>query len=53
MENQNSTQVTSVKDWAIRIFLASLPLIGLIYYSFGPSETMATKSAQIGQKVTC
>ncbi len=30
MENQNSTQVTSVKDWAIRIFLASLPLIGLI-----------------------
>jgi uncharacterized membrane protein YqjE len=30
MENQNTSQVTSVKDWAIRIFLASLPLVGLI-----------------------
>jgi heme/copper-type cytochrome/quinol oxidase subunit 2 len=30
MENQNTSQVTSVKDWAIRIFLVSLPLVGLI-----------------------
>lgn len=30
MEQQNTPQVTSVKDWAIRIFLASLPLVGLI-----------------------
>jgi quinol-cytochrome oxidoreductase complex cytochrome b subunit len=30
MENQNTSQVTSVKDWAIRIFLASIPLVGLI-----------------------
>lgn len=30
MENQNTPQVTSVKDWAIRIFLASIPLVGLI-----------------------
>lgn len=30
MEHQNTPQVTSVKDWAIRIFLASLPLVGLI-----------------------
>ena len=30
MENQNTSQVTSVKDWAIRIFLASIPLVGLV-----------------------
>lgn len=38
MENQNTSQVTSVKDWAIRIFLASIPLIGfilLLVWAFG------------------
>lgn len=30
MENQNTSHVTSVKDWAIRIFLAAIPLVGLI-----------------------
>lgn len=30
MENQNQTSVMSYKEWALTIFIASLPLIGFI-----------------------
>ncbi|MCR9183447.1 MAG: hypothetical protein NXH73_11020 [Flavobacteriaceae bacterium] len=45
MENQNN-QVMSVKDWFITVFVAAIPLVGLIMlfvWAFG-SSTNASKT---------
>ncbi len=45
MENQNN-QIMSVKDWFITVFVAAIPLVGLIMlfvWAFG-SSTNATRT---------
>lgn len=45
MENQNN-QIMSVKDWFITVFIAAIPLVGLIMlfvWAFG-SSTNATRT---------